>query len=87
LGIALEHFYHEMATKACDKLFFGGTSMNDENQAQPEPVSKPFVMHPGPLSIEDLLRHIHPAPDLETETFVASIYADRHEAAAAAPQE
>jgi acetylglutamate kinase len=56
--------------------------MNDENQALREVGAKPVVVHPGPLSIEDLLRHVDPAPDDETELFVASIYADRREAAA-----
>ena len=56
--------------------------MNDENQALREVGSKPVVVHPGPLSIEDLLRHVDPAPDDEIELFVASIYADRCEAAA-----
>ena len=56
--------------------------MNDENQALPEPGCKPVVEHPGPRTIEDLLRHVDPAPDDETELFVASIYADRRHAAA-----
>jgi hypothetical protein len=44
-------------------------------------------VHPGPLSIEDLLRHVDPAPDDETERFVAAIYADRREAATMPPSE
>ena len=59
--------------------------MNDENQALREPGSKPVVVHPGPLSIEDLLRYVDPAPDEETERFVAAIYADRREAAGPPP--
>jgi hypothetical protein len=59
--------------------------MNTENQILPEPVRVPVVVHPGPASIDDLLRYIDPAPDRETESFVASIYADRREAAAARP--
>jgi hypothetical protein len=35
------------------------------------------VVHPGPSSIEDLLQNLDPAPDDETERFVAAIYADR----------
>jgi hypothetical protein len=54
--------------------------MNDEHQA-------PAVVHPGPLSIEDLLQFVDPAPDDETERFVAAIYADRREAAAIPPTE
>jgi len=60
--------------------------MNDENQAR-EASSKPVVVHPGPLSIEDLLRHVDPAPDDETERFVAAIYAERREAATIPPPE
>jgi hypothetical protein len=56
--------------------------MNDENQALREPGCKPVVVHPGPLSIEDLLRYVDPAPDDEAERFVAAIYADRRDAAA-----
>jgi hypothetical protein len=40
-------------------------------------VRRPFVIHPGPLSIEDLLRSTDPAPDDETERFVAAVYANR----------
>jgi len=58
--------------------------MNDENQALGEAAHKPVVVHPGPLSIEDLLQHVDAAPDEETERFVAAIYADRREAAALA---
>ena len=54
--------------------------MNDDQPAW-DAVRKPVVVHPGPLSIEDLLRHVDPAPDEETERFVAAIYADRREAA------
>jgi hypothetical protein len=59
-------------------------AMNDENQALQEACGKPVVVHPGPPSIEDLLRHVDPAPDNETERFVAAIYADRRDAAATA---
>ena len=54
--------------------------MNDENQAHREPGRGPLVVHPGPVSIDDILRYIDPAPDDETERFVADIYADRREA-------
>jgi hypothetical protein len=59
--------------------------MSDENQLLREPVWRPVVVHPGPPSIEDLLRHVDPAPDDETERFVAAIYADRRDAAANSP--
>jgi hypothetical protein len=56
--------------------------MNDDTKARREAGNKPVVVHPGPpLSIEDLLRNIDPAPDDETERFVAAIYADRRDAA------
>jgi hypothetical protein len=61
--------------------------MNDENQALPEPGCKPVIVHPGSLSIEDILRHVDPAPDDETERFVAAIYADRRDSAATLPPE
>jgi hypothetical protein len=61
--------------------------VNDENQTLDEFRGKPVVVHPGPLSIDDLLRYIDPAPDDETELFVAAIYADRREAAATSPGE
>jgi hypothetical protein len=38
-------------------------------------------VHPRPASIEELFRNIDPAPDDETERFVAAIYAERREAA------
>ena len=57
--------------------------MNDENQAIRETTYRPLVIHPGPSSIDDLLRHVDPAPDEETERFVAAIYDDRREAASA----
>ena len=56
--------------------------MNDKDQI-PETVSKPVVVHPGPRSIEEILKYIHPAPAEETERFVAAIYADRRDSAAA----
>jgi hypothetical protein len=56
--------------------------MSERNQQVPESASKPAVVHPGPVSIEDLLRYVDPAPDDETERFVAAIYTDRREAAA-----
>jgi hypothetical protein len=60
--------------------------MNNDNQALGEVAHRLAVAHPGPVSIEDLLRHVDPAPDEETERFVAGIYADRRAAAVAPPQ-
>jgi len=45
------------------------------------PVYKPIVVGPQPFSFEDLLRNVGPAPDEETERFVAAIRADRRQAA------
>lgn len=59
--------------------------MNDEKQTLGEPAHEPVVVHPGPISMEDLLRCVDPAPDEETERFVAAIYADRREASAIPP--
>jgi len=54
--------------------------MNAESQILPKPASVPMVVHPGPVVIEDILRYVDPAPDSETESFVAAIYADRDSA-------
>ncbi len=54
--------------------------MNDEIDGTQNAGHRPAIVHPVPLSIEDLLRSIDPAPDDETERFVAAIYADRREA-------
>ena len=61
--------------------------MSDEKRTLRETVRQPVVVHPGPLSFDDLLRYVDPAPDEETERFVAAIYADRREAAGACPPE
>jgi hypothetical protein len=55
--------------------------MNDELQELLNAGYKPTVVGPQPFSFDDLLRHIDPAPDGETERFVAAIYADRRQAA------
>jgi hypothetical protein len=55
--------------------------MSNNNHAIREAGGKPIIEHPGPTSIDDLLRHVDPAPDDETERFVAAIYADRRETA------
>ena len=38
-----------------------------------------------PHSIDEILKHIDPAPDGETERFVSAIYADRRESARRPP--
>jgi hypothetical protein len=54
--------------------------MNDENQ---ELRNKSVVVHGHPHSIDEILRFVYPAPDGETERFVAAIYADRRASVAA----
>jgi hypothetical protein len=61
--------------------------MNKKIQARENSTGKLPVAHPGPPSIEDLLRYIDPAPDKETERFVATIYADRRDSARLSPPE
>jgi hypothetical protein len=51
--------------------------MSDQRQTVEDATPKPRVVHPGPRSIDDLLRYTDPAPDEETERFVDAIYADR----------
>jgi hypothetical protein len=55
--------------------------MNNETHDAQDKFGMPVVTHPGPVSMDELLRNIDPAPDDETERFVALIYADRREAA------
>jgi hypothetical protein len=52
------------------------------NEKDREPGSKPVVAHPAPHSIEEILRHVDPGPEDETERFVAAIYEDRRKSAA-----
>ena len=55
--------------------------MKDELRELRDAGYKPIVVGPQPFSLDDLLRNIDPAPDEETERFVAAIYADRRQAA------
>ncbi len=55
--------------------------MNDELQELLDAGYKPVLVGPQPFSFEDLLRSVDPAPDEETERFLAAIYADRRQAA------
>jgi hypothetical protein len=61
-------------------LLSGAVEMNDEVQDLLNAGYKPVVVGPQPFSFEDLLRSVDPAPDEETERFVAAIYADRRQA-------
>jgi hypothetical protein len=51
--------------------------MKDDNKAIGQTAHIPVIVHLGPPSIEELLRHVDPAPDDETERFINAIYADR----------
>ena len=55
--------------------------MEDEIKDLRDAGYKPLVVGPHPFSFDDLLLRIDPAPDEETERFVAAIYADRRQAA------
>jgi hypothetical protein len=55
--------------------------MNDELEALRKAGYKPVLVGPQPFSFEEILRNVDPAPDEETERFVAAIYADRRQAA------
>jgi hypothetical protein len=47
----------------------------------------PSIVRKRPFSFEDLLRSVEPAPDEETEAFVATIYADRRDPQSTRPPE
>ena len=55
--------------------------MNDELQDIRNAGHKPVTVGPRPFSVEEILRNVDPAPDEETERFVAAIYADRRHSA------
>ena len=61
--------------------------MNNELQDLRDAEYKPLLVGPKPFSFDDILRNIDPAPDEETERFVAAIYADRRQAAEDSPAE
>jgi len=54
--------------------------MSDEQRDSPHAEYKPVLVGPHPFSLEEILRNVYPAPDEETERFVAAIYADRRSA-------
>jgi len=55
--------------------------MNDEPKDLRNAHHKPVLVGPQPFSFEEILRNVDPAPDEETERFVAAIYADRRQSA------
>ena len=61
--------------------------MNDELQDLLDGGYKPVVVGPQPFSFEDLLRSVDPAPDEDTDRFIAAIYADRRQATEKSPLE
>lgn len=54
--------------------------MNDELQELRKSGYKPVLVGPQPFSFDEILSNVDPAPDGETERFVAAIYADRRQA-------
>ena len=54
--------------------------MNNELQDLRDAGYKPLLVGPKPFSLDNILRSVAPAPDEETERFVAAIYADRRQA-------
>ncbi|HWB86251.1 MAG TPA: hypothetical protein VG675_19055 [Bryobacteraceae bacterium] len=55
--------------------------MNDELRELRNSGYKPVLVGPNPFSLDEILRNVDPAPDEETERFVAAIYADRRQTA------
>jgi hypothetical protein len=53
--------------------------MNAELQDLRNAGYKPVLVGPKPFSFDDILKHVDPAPDEETERFVEAIYADRRQ--------
>ena len=51
--------------------------MSDELKDLRDAGYKPTIVGPQPFSFDEVLRHVDPAPDEETERFVAAIYSDR----------
>ena len=56
-------------------------NVSDELQNLRNAGYKPVLVGPQPFSFEEILRNVDPAPDEESERFVAAIYADRRQAA------
>lgn len=61
--------------------------MNDELQELRNRGYRLVLVGPQPFSFDEILRNVDPAPDDETERFVAAIYADRRQAAEDSPSE
>lgn len=61
--------------------------MSDEPHELRKNGYQPVLVGPQPFSFDEILRSVDPAPDEETERFVAAIYADRRQAAEDSPSE
>lgn len=61
--------------------------MSDELQRLRDSGYQPVLVGPQPFSFDEILRDVDPAPDEETERFVAAIYADRRQAAEDSPSD
>ena len=61
--------------------------MNDESQDPRNAGHRPIVVGPRPFSFDEILTHIDPAPDEDTERFIKEIYADRRQSTGDAPSE
>ncbi len=61
--------------------------MSDELQEPRNSGHEPKLVGPQPFSLEEILRYVDPAPDEETERFVAAIYADRRQFTGNTPPE
>jgi hypothetical protein len=68
-------------------ILAAGAAMNDEPQELRNGGYKPVLVGPQPFSLEEILRNVSPAPDEETERFVATIYAERRQVAEDSPSE
>ncbi len=78
---------HEGPTPNPRGILASGAAVKDELQELRNGGYKPVLVGPQPFSLEEILRNVNPAPDEETERFVAGIYADRRQAAEHPPSE
>ena len=73
----------EYAEEACQGnagyTGFRSAAMSDEVQDLRAAGYRPVLIGPQPFSFEEIMRNVAPAPDEETERFVAAIYADRRQ--------
>ena len=60
--------------------------MPDEIPELRQAGKKPAIVRPVPFSLEKLVLYTYPAPDEETDRFVAAIYADRRQSTNSTPE-